>query len=82
MILENVSGVDEDFHGLNENLTSNSSNVETMHLQCDNYLVRNDELHLATIVAQAQKWKPNNMNSICRGFFVVNDSFPIDLKNP
>jgi hypothetical protein len=54
MILESVGGIDEDFCGLNENLTSNSSNVENMHLQGDNNLVKNDELHLATIVAQAQ----------------------------
>lgn len=82
MILESVGGDDEDFRGLNENLTSNSSNVESMHLQCDNDLVKNDELHLATIVAQAQRWKRDNRDSICWGFFVVNDNFPIDLKNP
>jgi hypothetical protein len=32
MILESVSGVDEDFHGPSENLTANSSNVESVHL--------------------------------------------------
>jgi hypothetical protein len=57
MILENVGGVDEDFHGPNENLTANSSNVERVHLQCDNDLVENDELHLVAIASQAQKWK-------------------------
>jgi hypothetical protein len=66
-------------------LTTNSSNVESIHLQCDNDLVENDELHLVAIiiiVAQAQKWKPNNKNSICWGFFIGNDNSPIDFKNP
>jgi hypothetical protein len=65
MILENVGGVDEDFHGQSENLIINSWDVKNIHLQCDNDLVENDELHIATIAIQAQKWKPNNMNSIC-----------------
>jgi hypothetical protein len=40
-------------------------NVENVHLQCDNDLVDDDELHLAAIVIQIHKWKPNNKNSIC-----------------
>jgi hypothetical protein len=68
MILVSVGGVDEDFHGLNENLKTNSLDVENVHLQCDNDLVYNDELHLATIATEAQKWKPNNKNSICWAF--------------
>jgi hypothetical protein len=55
MILESVSGVDEDFHGLNEKLTSNSLNVETMHLQCDNYLVRNDEFASCNYCSSSSK---------------------------
>lgn len=82
MILESVGGVDEDFHQPSENLIANSLNVESVHLQCDNDLVENDELHLVTIAAQVQKWKPNNMNSICWGFFGINDNSLVDLKNP
>jgi len=85
MILDSVGVVDEYLCGWSENLTTNSSNVESVHLQCDNDLVENDEFHLVaiiTIVAQGQKWKPNNKNSICWGFFASNDNFPVDLKNP
>jgi hypothetical protein len=32
VILGSVGGVDEDFCGLSENLTTNSSNVENIHL--------------------------------------------------
>jgi hypothetical protein len=39
MILESVGGVDEDFYGLSENLTTNSLDVENIHLQCDNDFV-------------------------------------------
>jgi hypothetical protein len=80
MILENVGGVDEDLCGQSENLTTNSSNVESIHLQRDNDHVDNDELHLVTIViiaAQAQKWKPNNNNSICWGIFVGSDNLSL-----
>jgi hypothetical protein len=82
MILESVGGVDEDFHGLSENLIANSLDVENVHLQCDNDLVYNDELNLVAIAIKAQKWKPNNKNSICWGFFAVNDNSLIDFKNP
>jgi hypothetical protein len=70
MVLKNIGGVDEDSHKLNENPTTNLSNVESIHLQCENDLVDNDDLHLAVIVAQAHKWKPNNKNSICWGGFL------------
>jgi hypothetical protein len=32
-----------------KNLTINSWDVKNIHLQCDNDLVENDELHIATI---------------------------------
>jgi hypothetical protein len=67
VVLKSVGGVDEDSHKLSENPTTNLLNVD---LQCDNDLVDNDDLHLAVIVAQAHKWKPNNKNSICWGFFL------------
>jgi len=56
LVLENIGGVDEDIHMLNENPTTNLSNVESVHLQCDNDLVENDELHLVVITTQAHKW--------------------------
>jgi hypothetical protein len=46
LVLENIGGVDEDIHMLSENPTTNLSHVESIHLQCDNNLVENDELHL------------------------------------
>jgi len=55
LVLENIGGVDEDIHMLNENPTTNLSNVESVH-QCDNDLVENDELHLVVITTQAHKW--------------------------
>ncbi len=83
MVLESVGGVDENSPKLNMNSTTRFSNVESVHLvQCDNDLVENDELHLATITIQAHKWKPNNKNSICWGLFAINDNFPIAFKNP
>jgi hypothetical protein len=54
---------------LSGNPTTNLLTIESIHLQCDNDLVDNDDLHLAVIVTQAHKWKPNNKYSICWGFF-------------
>jgi hypothetical protein len=45
LVLKNIGGVDEDIHMLSENPSTNLSNVERVHLQCDNDLVENDELH-------------------------------------
>jgi hypothetical protein len=70
VVLKNVGGVDEDSHNLSENPTTILLNVESIHLQCDNNPIDNDDLHLAVIVAQVHKWKPNNKNSICWGFFL------------
>jgi len=81
-IFKNVGGVDEDSHKLNGNPTTNLLNVESIHLQINNNLVENDELLLANITTQAHKWKPNNKNSMCWGFFAVNDNFLIGFKNP
>jgi len=56
--VENVGGIDAgNCYDVNLNLTINISNVGIIHLQCDNDLLKNDELHLATIEAQIQKWK-------------------------
>lgn len=48
LVLENIGGVDEDIHMLSENPTTNLSNVESIHLQCDNDLVENHELHFVS----------------------------------
>jgi hypothetical protein len=82
VVFENIGGVDEDIHRLSENPITNLLDVEIVHLYCDNDLVENDELHLLAIVVQVHKWKVDNRNSICLGIFVINDNFPIDLKNP
>jgi hypothetical protein len=57
VVLESVGGVDEDIRELNENPKINLLVVENVHLQCDNDLVENDELHFITIniVAQVHK---------------------------
>lgn len=56
LVLENIGGVDEDIYMLNESPTTNLSNVENIHLQCDNDLVKNDELHLGVITTQVHIW--------------------------
>jgi hypothetical protein len=68
MVLESVGGVDEDTYGLSKNSTIRLLDVENVHLQCDNDLVDDDELHLAVIIIQIHKWKPNNKNLICWDF--------------
>jgi hypothetical protein len=83
MVLETVGGVDEDSPKLSMNPTTRFSDVENVHLMhCENDIVDNDELHIATITIQAHKWKPNNKNSICWNLFAINEKFPIDFKNP
>lgn len=56
LVFENIGGVDEDIYMLNESPTTNLSNVENIHLQCDNDLVKNDELHLGVITTQVHIW--------------------------
>jgi hypothetical protein len=41
---------------LSKNPTTNLSNVENVHLWCDNHLVKNDELHVGVITTQVHKW--------------------------
>jgi len=66
MVIESVGGVDEDTYGLSNNSTTKLLDVENVHLQCDNDLVDDDELHIAAIIIQTHKWKPNNKNLISR----------------
>jgi hypothetical protein len=82
VVLKSVGGVDEDNHKLSGNSITNLLDVENVHLQCDNNLVKINEQHFLAIAAQAHKWKLDNKNSICLGSFVVNDNPPIDIKNP
>jgi hypothetical protein len=56
LVFENIGGVDEDIHMLSKNPTTNLSNVENVHLRCDNHLVKNDELHVGVITTQVHKW--------------------------
>lgn len=55
MVVDSVGGVNEDIYGLSKNSTTRLLGVENVHLQCDNDLVDDDELHLATIVIQTHK---------------------------
>jgi hypothetical protein len=85
VVLQSVGGVDEDIREPNENLTINLLDIENVHLQCDNDLVENDELHFIpiNIVAQVHKWNLNNLRIQFVGvFFAINNNFPIDIKNP
>jgi hypothetical protein len=63
------------------NLVANTSDIESMYLQCDNDLLKTNEMHFIIIEAQAQKWKARNMNSIGWGLFVVNNNLYVDLAN-
>ncbi len=49
MVIESVGGVDENSYKLNQNRITSLLDVESVHLQCDNNLVNNDELHLVAI---------------------------------
>jgi hypothetical protein len=82
VVFKSVGGVDEDNHRLSGNPTTSLLDVENVHLQCDNNLVKTNEQHFVAIATQAHKWKPDNKYSICLGSFVVNDNSPIDIKNP
>ncbi len=50
MVLESVGGIDENSHKLSWNLIISLSDVESVHLWCDNKLVKNDELYLVVFV--------------------------------
>ncbi len=55
VVFKSVGGVDEDNHRLSGNPTTNLLDVENVHLQCDNNLVKTNEQHFLVIVAQAHK---------------------------
>jgi hypothetical protein len=82
VVFKSVGGVDEDNHKLNGNPITNLLDVENVHLQCDNDLVKTNEQHFVAIASQAHKWKLDNKTSNFLGSFVVNDNSPIDIKNP
>ncbi len=46
---------------MNMNLVVDILDVGSIHLQCDNDLLENDELHFVAIKIQTQKWKTHNV---------------------
>jgi hypothetical protein len=43
------------------NLVVDILDVGSIHLQCDNDLLENDELHFVVVKIQTQKWKTHNV---------------------
>ncbi len=46
---------------MNMNLVVDILDVGSIHLQCDNDLLENDELHFVVVKIQTQKWKTHNV---------------------
>jgi hypothetical protein len=77
VVVECVNNIDDKLAcDVNMNPNLNNSNVGSIHLQCDDDLLKNDEFHLVIIETQIKKWKNEG------GFFVVNDNMFVDLVNP
>jgi hypothetical protein len=82
IVVESFGGVDDKLAcDVNVNLVANTLDIEIIYLQCDNDLLKTNEMHFIIIEAQAQKWKAHNMNSIGWGLFVVNNNLYVDLVN-
>jgi hypothetical protein len=82
IVVESFGGVNDKLAcDVNVNLVANILDIENIHLQCDNDLLKTNEIHFIIIEAQAQKWKAHNMNSIGWGLFVVNNNLYVDLVN-
>ncbi len=80
IVVECVGNIDDKLAcDANMNPTLNNSNVGSIHLQCDDDLLENDEFHLVIIGTQIEKWKTPNMKGV---FFVINDNMFVDLVNP
>lgn len=60
---------------INATIATNLSNVENVHLQ--NVQV----MQFTCIQTHPATWKPHSWNSICWGFFIVNDNLLVDLVN-
>jgi hypothetical protein len=63
--VESVGEVDEKACEVNKNLTTNLSNVESVHSQFGSHLLKKNELNFVTTDVQASKWKSHKMNFIC-----------------
>jgi hypothetical protein len=82
IIHESVGGVGEITGEVHMSLTCSVCNVENVQPKFgSNLSSKNDVVQLVTIEVQAQQWKPHNKISICRDFFVINDSLRIDFEN-
>ncbi len=64
------------------NVNCNLLDVESMHMKATmiNY-VEIEFMQLVVIQVQVVAWKPHRQNSICYGFFIINDNLLVDLKN-
>jgi len=77
IVVENFGNVDDKLAcDVNVNLVANILDVESIHLQCDNDLLKTNFI---IIKAQAQKWKAHNMNSNGLGLFVLNNNLYLDI---
>jgi len=70
VFVENVNGVDDEVAcDVSMNMVVDILDVGSIHLQCDNDLLKNDELQFVAIEIQTQKWRTHNKNLIIWGFF-------------
>ncbi len=82
IVVESFGGVDDKLAcDVNVNLVANTLDIESIHLQCDNDLLKTNEIHFIIIETQVQKWKANNINSIDWGLFIVNNNLYVDIVN-
>jgi hypothetical protein len=62
VVIECINDIDDELAcDVNMNPTLNNLNVGSIHLQCDDHLLENDEFHLVIIETQIKKWKTLNM---------------------
>ncbi len=80
MVVVEIVSDDEYICDTNMNLATSLWNVESIHLECDTNLIKNDQLTI--IKTQVQKWKAHQKNSSGCDFSVVNNNMFIDFVNP
>jgi hypothetical protein len=85
-IIEYVGGVEEGNYTTRitwtfNHVQGNMSNVENVHVQ-HSTVVHLEVTQLVVIQVQVESWKTHNHNSICWGFFIVNDGLLVNLLNP
>jgi hypothetical protein len=62
VVIECINDIDDELAcDVNMNPTLNNLNVGSIHLQCNDDLLKNDEFHLVIIEIQIKKWKTLNM---------------------